>query len=259
MKSRLLIAFTLLLGVTAYTSMSQVPEAAESSAALAGSPFLALHLYNPVSDEANEQFLGFVSELNAAVASTGLSDTKYRVWKVTGEQSGDYGYLFGSTWADRATYDAVHEHDAYRAAIKRIQESGAEFFAAEVYNRYTLVNPASTEIPPMPGDGPTYLTMHLLTFDSEAEAAQYAAILEAGSAAIASAGHPETRYALWKISGEQTGEYNYLSGSLWVDKATYDAVHEHADYQAFGERHGSAYQALVEDQIYNRYERVPVK
>ena len=168
MNTRLLFLFALFFGFSACASETPEPEAAETpevtemAEAPSGPPFLALHLYNPASDEAHQRFLGFLSELNEAVASTGQSNTQYRVWKVTGEPTGDYTYLFGSIWADRATYDAVHDHDAYKAVMARIENSGLKPFQAEVYNRYSLLNPASGETPPMPGDGATYLSMHLL-------------------------------------------------------------------------------------------------
>ena len=85
-----------------------------------GPAFLALHRYNPVSDELNERLLADLASLNQAVADAGQPETGYQVWKVTGEQTGDHGYIIGSIWADRATYDAVHEHEAYTTAMAAI-------------------------------------------------------------------------------------------------------------------------------------------
>jgi len=221
-----------------------------------GVPFLALHLYNPASDEAHQQFLGLLSELNAAVLSTGLSDTQYRVWKVIGDQSGEHGYLFGSIWADRAAYDTVHAHPAYQAVMEQYRASGMEPFASEVYNRYLLLNPAPDAGADADGVEPTYLSFHLVNLASAEEEARLLDILEAGNAVVASAGHPETRYGLWKVTGEQTGDYAYMFGSLWADVATYDAVHALPEYEAFVAENGDAYAALVAGEVYNRYEPV---
>jgi len=81
-------------------------------------------------------FLTFLDELNQAVASSGHPETQYRTWKVTGEQTGDYAYLFGSVWADRATYDTVHEHPNYKAVWERHEETYQSLIPEEVYNQY---------------------------------------------------------------------------------------------------------------------------
>ena len=52
-----------------------------------------------------------LDEFSEVVARAGHPETRYRVWKVTGEQAGDHAYLFGSAWVDRDVYDAVHAHD----------------------------------------------------------------------------------------------------------------------------------------------------
>jgi hypothetical protein len=235
---------------------TETTEAPEASAQAPGFSFLALHLYNPASDDAHQQFLTTLGELSQAVASAGHPETRYRVWKVTGEQSGDYGHLFGSLWADRATYDAVHEHDDYKAVMTPLEESGLEPFEAEVYNRYTLLNPPTTALPPMAEGGPTFLSVHVFNLASAEAEEQLVGILDELSGAIAKAGHPETAYGVWKVSGDQTGDYGYVFGSTWADRATYDTVHENDDYMALQEQHQETYKSLVGDEIYNKYELV---
>lgn len=39
------------------------------------------------------------------------------------------------------------------------------------------------------------------------------------------------------MTGEQVGDYAYAFGSVWTDRATYDGVHERADYKALQEQH----------------------
>ena len=256
----LLLGCALLL--TACGAESPPPEAVEPAEPAAAtepeqSPaFLALHVYNPTSDEAHEQFLARLGELNRAVASSGHPETQYRAWKVMGEQAGDYGYLFGSLWADRATYEAVHEHDDYKAVMARFEQEGFEPFEGEVYNQYVALNRSATEPPPMPEGGPKLLALHRFNLPSTAAEQQLAGILNDFTEAVGHAGHPETAYALWKVTGEQAGEFAYVFGSLWADQAAYDAAHEHADFQAVMETHEAAYQGLITEEVYNRYERL---
>ena len=74
------------------------------------------------SGEAHQQFLRHMASLNTAVARTGLAQTEYLVWTVMGEQAGPFSHVYGSLWPDRATYDAVQEHEAVQAVVKRFEE-----------------------------------------------------------------------------------------------------------------------------------------
>ena len=239
--------------------VAETTEPPETTESLSGPSFLSLHLYNPASDDAHQQFLASFGEFNQAVASSGHPETRYRAWKVTGEQTGDYGYLFGSVWTDRATYDAVHDHDDYKAVMTRFEQSGLEPFEEEVINRYVALNPPSTEQARMPEEGPTFLSVHFFNLASAEAEEQLVAMMDDFSGVISEAGHPETRYGIWKVSGEQTGGHAYLFGSAWADRDTYDAVHERPDYKALQEKHGEAYESLIPEQIYNKYELVMPK
>ena len=232
---------------------TQAPEATEQAP---GFSFLALHLYNPASDDAHQQLLAGLGELSQAVAGAGHPETRYRTWKVTGEQDGDFGHLFGSLWADRATYDAVHEHDDYKAVVTPFEDPGLEALEGEVYNRYELLNSPTTAPAPMPDGGPTFLSVHLFNLASTDAEKELVGIQEEFNDALSEAGHPETRYAVWKVTGDQTGDYAYVSGSAWADRATYDTAHEHPSYKALQEKHEEAYKNLVDEQIYNKYELV---
>jgi hypothetical protein len=108
----------------------------------------------------------------------------------------------------------------------------------------------------MPGEGPTLLATHLFNLPSAESEQELVSMLEEFNAAVAAAGHPETRYTLWKVTGEQAGDYTYLFGSLWADREVYDAVHAHPAHQSLMETYGEAYQAMVGEEVYNQYERV---
>jgi hypothetical protein len=246
-----------ILGLVACAPETPPEPAATAEAAAApssGPTFLSLHLYNPPSDEAHQRLLTLLDELNQAVARAGHPETRYVVWKVTGEQAGEHSHLFGSVWADRATYDAVHEHEDYRAVMAGAEEAGLEPFEGEVYNHYTAVEPSASA--PWPEGGPTYLSLHRFNLASAEAEAELASMLDEFSEVVARAGHPETRYRVWKVTGEQAGDHAYLFGSAWVDRDVYDAVHAHADYKALQEKHQEAYERLPSEQIYNKYERI---
>jgi len=258
---KVLLLLGSVLMMTACGAETPAPEAvteesAETTETASGPAFLALHLYNPASDDTHQEFLASLAELNEAVASSGHPETEYRAWKVTGEQAGDFGYLFGSVWTNRAAYDAAHEHDDYKAVMARIEQAGSEPFAAEVYNRYVAVSAPATESPQVPAGNFTSLSLHLFNLPSAEAEAQLLGMFDDFNAAIDKAGHPETRYGLWKVTGEQTGDYAYVSGSLWADRAVYDAVHEHAEYKAVMETHQEAFENLIPEEVYNRYERL---
>jgi quinol monooxygenase YgiN len=233
---------------------AETTEAPEATEPASGPSLLALHLYNPASDDAHQQFLTGLGELSAAVASVGHPETRYRVWKVAGEQAGDHGHLFGSVWADRATYDAVHEHDDYKAVMAKLEDSGLEALEGEIYNKYTLQNPSTPPASPMPDA--TYLSVHVFNLASAEAENELVGILEEFNGAISEAGYPQTRYGVWKVSGDQAGDHAYLSGSLWADRAAYDAAHEYPSYKALSEKHGDALEKLIPEEIYNKYELV---
>ena len=221
-----------------------------------GPAFLTLHLYNPVSEAEHAQFLSNLTMLNRAVIEAGHPETQYTVWRVTGEQSGDHAYLFGSIWTDRAVYDAVHTHEAYLTATAAIEDTDTEPLVDEVYNRYVQLSPAVADPVAMPDTGPMLLALHRFNLSSADSEGEFVALLEDLNEAVAAAGHPETRYSVWKITGEQTGDFGYLFASVWADRAAYDAVHAHPAYQDLTETRSGVFDALIVDQIYNQYELV---
>ncbi len=99
--------------------------------------FKTVHLFNLASASAEAQLLSDLGDVNAAIAQAGHPDSRYRVWKVAGEKQGAHAYLWESTWADRATYDKVHAHSAFQAALKRATPSLQAALTDHVYNQYT--------------------------------------------------------------------------------------------------------------------------
>jgi hypothetical protein len=83
-----------------------------------------------------------LAEINAAVAKAGHPQIRYRLYKVTGKQAGDYNYMWEATFPSGAVYDAVHKSPAFEAATKKHPEID-QLMKNEVYNRYVEVTPAS--------------------------------------------------------------------------------------------------------------------
>ncbi len=104
-----------------------------------GPAFRTVHLFNLPSPETEAKLLGMLGEFNQLFTQLGYPNVQYRVWKVHGEQKGDYSYLWDSLWPDRATYDKVHEHEAYRKLIERHQKAFEEIVKKEIYNQYEEV------------------------------------------------------------------------------------------------------------------------
>ncbi len=101
--------------------------------------YRAVHLLNLPSPEAEAKSLGILGEFNQMLAQLGYPNVQYRLWKVHGEQGGNYSYLWDSIWPDRATYDKVHEHEAWRKLYERHRQAFEEIFENQIYNRYEEV------------------------------------------------------------------------------------------------------------------------
>jgi ketosteroid isomerase-like protein len=127
------------------------------------------------------------------------------------------------------------------------QADGAWKIGADMWNR---------EQPAL--EMPTALkSHHLFNLSEGTSEADFAELLGGMNAAVAEAGFPGFGYRLWKVEGEQTGEYAYLWEGYWPGQEGYDSIHEHPAYQAAIEQWGPAFEAAVADQVYNRYSAIP--
>ena len=97
------------------------------------------HLLNLPAGITEVEFAAVLSDLNSAIAEAGFPEAGYRLWKVTGEQVGDYAYLWEGNWPSQAAYDSIHNHAAYVAAGERIPAAYSALQEAEVYNRYVEI------------------------------------------------------------------------------------------------------------------------
>lgn len=109
------------------------------------------------------------------------------------------------------------------------------------------------------GPEPALKSLHLLNLPASITEADFVAALSAMNAAIAEAGYPHAGYRLWKVTGDQTGDFAYLFEGNWPNQEAYDIIHSHAAYEAAGERLGSFWKPVMEAQVYNRYVEIPLE
>ena len=105
----------------------------------------------------------------------------------------------------------------------------------------------------LPPDQP-FQAVHLISVQPTAEKALLAAFADINMA-IATAGCPQCAYHLWKVSGTQTGVYNYLQISSWPGREVYLKVHNSAEFNAAGKKHPEV-APYFHAQVYNRYVEV---
>ncbi|PYR88312.1 MAG: hypothetical protein DMF84_28705 [Acidobacteria bacterium] len=103
-------------------------------------PFKTVHLVNITSPADVAAMQETIADLNAVVAKAGYSDTRYRLFKVTGTQAGTYNYLLESSWPGGEAYDQVHRSPEWLAAAQKHPDF-PRITKDQVYNRYVEVLP----------------------------------------------------------------------------------------------------------------------
>ena len=101
-----------------------------------------------------------------------------------------------------------------------------------------------------------FKAVHLVNLKSAADVAALQAALADINKVVANAGYPGVRYRLYKVIGKQAGAYAYLWESSWPGGEVYERVHKTAEWSASAKRHPEV-EALMKDEIYNRYIEVP--
>lgn len=109
------------------------------------------------------------------------------------------------------------------------------------------------------GPEPALKSLHLLNLPASVTEADFAAALGAMNAAVAEAGYPHAGYRLWKVTGEQAGDFTYLFEGNWPNQEAYDIIHSHPAYEAAGERLESFWEPVMEVQVYNRYVEISLE
>ena len=221
-------------------------------------PLLALHLLQLDSDEQAVDLANRLDAFNTVVAEAGHPEIRYSVWRNTGERDTTYSHVFGSIWPDRATYDQVHALESYQTLLQEQMEELEDITENDTYGRYTFVRaPGAPALDPpaTAPEAPRFAALHLIDLAEGVTAVDLADTLETLNEAVAEAGHPETRYLVWENTGERDTTYGHVFFSVWADRPTYDAVHEHEAWQTAADAIGPP-EALIADDTYLRLEEV---
>jgi hypothetical protein len=100
-------------------------------------PFKTVHLVK--LDAAQEAKLRrSLAQFNQALAKAGYPNAQYRLYKVQGNQQGEYSHLWEASWSGRAEYEKIHSLPAYQDASAVLQDL-ASFMDNEVYNRFVEI------------------------------------------------------------------------------------------------------------------------
>jgi hypothetical protein len=100
-------------------------------------PFKTIHLVT--LDAAQEAKLSrSLAQFNRALAKAGYPNAQYRLYKVHGNQQGQYSHLWEASWSGRAEYEKIHNLPAYQDASALLKEL-APFMDKEVYNRFVEI------------------------------------------------------------------------------------------------------------------------
>ncbi len=94
------------------------------------------HLFNLPEGVTETEMAGALQEMNRAIADSGHPNAGYRLWKVTGEQAGAYGYIWEGVWPDQATYDAIHQSESWKQAEERFKPFFERVWKVQIYNRF---------------------------------------------------------------------------------------------------------------------------
>jgi hypothetical protein len=106
-----------------------------------------------------------------------------------------------------------------------------------------------------PPKGP-FKTVHLTNLKSAADVTALQTAIADMNQVVANAGYRDVRYRLYKVTGQQAGAHAYLWESSWPSGDAYDKVHKSAEWAASTQKHPEL-DALMKDDIYNRYVEIP--
>jgi hypothetical protein len=105
---------------------------------------------------------------------------------------------------------------------------------------------------------PAIKSHHLINIPDSISEGDVAAALSEVNSAIAEIGYPDAGYRLWKVTGEQSGEYVYIWEGNWPSWEAYRNIHDDSAYLTAMGNNESVFGALTDDQVYNRYVEIPI-
>jgi len=82
------------------------------------------------------KLLASFERINAAIDSIGYPDAGYKLWQMKSDSINRF--LVEGFWPDQNVYDAIHDHELYKTAMKT-EEQIWEGLEMAWYNRFTIV------------------------------------------------------------------------------------------------------------------------
>jgi hypothetical protein len=102
--------------------------------------FRTVHLLKLKNAEDEAEFAIIADDFNKVVVELGYQNIRYNFWKETGDNIGQYKYIFESNWPDQETYDEVHEYEEFKLVWEKSYSKWKKMIEEDNYNRYILVN-----------------------------------------------------------------------------------------------------------------------
>jgi hypothetical protein len=134
-RSLVAVLLTILAALAAPVLSGQAPQQAPPD-----QPFKTVHLVTLPAGVTENAWMAGLTDVNQAIAKAGCQTCIYHVFKVYGEQAGNYAYIQEAAWPGRAVYEKIHTSPEYTAARKRHAELD-KVMEKQVYNRYVEVQP----------------------------------------------------------------------------------------------------------------------
>lgn len=105
-------------------------------------------------------------------------------------------------------------------------------------------------------EGPALMSVHLFNLPSNAREVDLVNMSHDLNQVIADIGFPNAGYKLFRVSGNNALDYNYLWEGTWPSNAAYDEIHNSDQYKAAMEKHRALMDAIRDGQRFNRYVEV---
>jgi hypothetical protein len=126
---RLSVLACALLATAPFSGLAQEAPPAEA--------FRAVHLTNLTPPQV-AALQAWMRDINTAMGKAGHKEVSYRLYKVTGKQSGKYAYMWESSWPSGQVYKEVHDSPDWKTIAGK--HAGInELLKDEIYNRYVEV------------------------------------------------------------------------------------------------------------------------
>jgi predicted ester cyclase len=104
----------------------------------------SVHLLNLPQGVSDSRIVSALHEINKVISDLGYPAAGYRLWKVNGDITTGYMYLWEGVWPSQAAYDVIHKNEDYLNALSPYEAMFQKVMDDQVYQRYSQVIPATT-------------------------------------------------------------------------------------------------------------------